>query len=159
MKYYPDKAKVTYKSKYGKEVAEFSCLEWIAALVSHIPDKGGQTLRYYGHYSNATRGRLKKEKGQPEYYIIEDDNPGGLNRSWARLIQKIYEIDPLICTRCGKKMKIIAFIEDYKIVKKILDYVGIYEFERKRPPPKIENSPDEFDDYIKDDYIYCDHVC
>jgi len=48
---------------------------------------------------------------------------------------------------------------NYKIVKKILDYVGIYEFERKRPPPKIENSPDEFDDYIKDDYIYCDHVC
>ena len=28
-------------------------------------------------------------------------------------------------------MKIIAFIEDYKIVKNILDYVGIYEFERK----------------------------
>ena len=36
--------------------------------------------------------------------------------------------------------------------------MGIYEFERKRPPPKIENSPDEFDDYVKDDYIYCDHV-
>jgi len=34
---------------------------------------------------------------------------------------------------CGKKMKIIAFIEDYKVVKKILDYLGIYEFEKKRP--------------------------
>ena len=45
MKYYPDEAKVTYESKYGKDVAEFSCLEWMAALVSHIPDKGGQTLR------------------------------------------------------------------------------------------------------------------
>ena len=56
-------------------------------------------------------------------------------------------------------MRIIAFIEDYKIVKKILDYLGIYESQRKRPPPKIDTSPDELDDYIQDDYIDCDHVC
>jgi hypothetical protein len=36
-------------------------------------------------------------------------------------------------------MRIIAPVEDYKIVKKILDWLGIYEFERKRPPPKIES--------------------
>ena len=56
-------------------------------------------------------------------------------------------------------MRIIAFIEDYKIVKKVLDYLGIYEAQRKRPPPKINTFPDEFDDYILDDYIDCDHVC
>jgi len=72
---------------------------------------------------------------------------------------KIYEVDPLICPRCGGDMRIIAFIEDYKIVKKILDYLGIYEFERKRPPPKINTFSDEFDDYIRDDYIDCDYVC
>ncbi len=131
----------------------------MASLVSHIPDKGGQTARYHGAYSNVTRGRLKKEGGEPQYHIIEDDNPKGLNRSWARLIQKICEVGPLICPRCGKKMRIIAFIKDYKIVKKILDYLKIYEFERKRPPPKIESSPDEFDEYARDDYIDCDHVC
>jgi len=92
MKYYPDEAKVTYESKYGKDVVGFSCLGWMAALVSHIPDKGGQMLRYYGAYSNVARGRLKKEKGQPEFHIIEDESPGRLNRSWARLIQKIFSI-------------------------------------------------------------------
>ena len=56
-------------------------------------------------------------------------------------------------------MRIIAFIEDYKVVKKILDYLGIYEFKRKRPPPRVEAAPDEFDEYIRDDYIDCDHVC
>ena len=56
-------------------------------------------------------------------------------------------------------MRIIAVIEDYKIAKKILDYLGIYEFERKRPPPKIGKDPDEFDEYIQDDYIDCDHMC
>jgi len=159
MKYYPDQAKVTYQSKYGKDVKEFSCLEWMAALVSHIPDRGGQTVRYYGSYSNVTRGRLKKEEGEPEFHIIEDETPGGLNKSWARLIQKIYEVDPLICPKCGGEMRVIAFIEDYKIIKKILDYLGIYEFGKKRSPPRINTSPDEFDDYVRDDYIDCDHVC
>ena len=60
--------------------------------------------------------------------------------------------------RCGGEMRIIAFIKDYKVVKKILDYLGIYETQRKRPPPRIEAAPDEFDDYICDDYIECDHV-
>jgi len=34
-------------------------------------------------------------------------------------------------------MRIIAFIEDYKVVKKILDYLGIYEFKRDRPSKGI----------------------
>jgi len=131
----------------------------MAALVCHIPDKGGQTVRYYGAYSNVTRGRLKKEGDEPQLHIIEDESSGGLNRSWAQLIQKIYEVDPLVCPICQGKMRIIAFIEDYKIVKKILDYLGIYEFEKKRAPPRAESSPDEFDEYIIDDYMDCDHVC
>jgi len=55
-------------------------------------------------------------------------------------------------------MRIIAFI-DYKVVKKILDYLGIYEAQRKRPPPQIDATPDVFDDYVRDEYIDCDHVC
>lgn len=50
-------------------------------------------------------------------------------------------------------MRIIAPVEDYKIVKKILGYLGIYEFERKRPPPKIHTYCDEFDNWCHDDYI------
>jgi hypothetical protein len=56
-------------------------------------------------------------------------------------------------------MKIITFIEDYKVVKKIFDYLGIYKFERKRPPPKVVEYPEEFDEYIIDDHVDCDHVC
>jgi len=95
---------------------------------------------------------------EQEYHIIEDDSPRGLNRSWARLIQKVYEVDPLICPMCGGEMKIIAFIEDYKVVKKILDYPGIYEFERKRPPPEVGKEPDEAGEYIIDDYIDCEKL-
>jgi len=66
---------------------------------------------------------------------------------------KIYETDPLICPRCGGDMRIIAPVEDYKVVKKILDYLKIYESQRKRPPPKIHTCCDEFDNWCCDDYI------
>ena len=95
MKYYPDEAKVIYQSKYGKDVKEFSSLEWMAALVSHIPDRGGQTVRYLGRYSNATRRRLKKEEDIPQWHIIEDENPGNLNRSWASFFKHF--LNPIVC--------------------------------------------------------------
>ena len=53
-------------------------------------------------------------------------------------------------------MRIIAFIEDYKVIRKILDYLGIYEFKRDRPPPKRVAVADLFDDYAQNDYIDCD---
>ena len=45
---------------------------------------------------------------------------------------KIYEVDHLICPMCGGDMRIITFIEDFKIVKKTLDYLRIYGFGKKR---------------------------
>ena len=45
------------------------------------------------------------------------------------------------------------------MVKKILDRLGIYEFDRKRAPPKVAEELVDFDEYIIDDYIDSDHVC
>ena len=50
-------------------------------------------------------------------------------------------------------MRIIALLEDYKVIKKILDYLKIYEFRRKRPPPVKPGQLDDFDDYIGYDYV------
>jgi len=51
-------------------------------------------------------------------------------RSWARLIQKVYEVDPLICPKCGSKMKIIAVVTDPSEVNKILECL-----KRNNAPP------------------------
>jgi hypothetical protein len=113
-------------------------------------------VRYMGYYSNASRGKRKKEGAGKYDFVIEDnDYNKGCNRTWTRLIKKIYEVDPLICPRCGGNMRIIAFIEDYKVVKKILDWLGIYELRRDRPPPKTLTAADSFDDYAQNDYINC----
>jgi hypothetical protein len=54
--------------------------------------------------------------------------------------------------------KLIAFIKDYKIVKKILNYLEIYEIGKKRSPTRINTYPDEFDDYVRNDYMDCDFL-
>jgi hypothetical protein len=38
----------------------FDALDWLAQLVTHIPHKGEQMVRYYGFYSNKSRGLRKK---------------------------------------------------------------------------------------------------
>ncbi|MCP5006101.1 MAG: hypothetical protein GY941_19500, partial [Planctomycetes bacterium] len=51
---------------------------------------------------------------------------------FARLIQKIFEVDVLRCAKCGGEMKVIAFIIEQKSVRKILDHIGE---KTKRAPP------------------------
>ena len=36
---FPDQAKVTYQSKHGKDIKEFSCLEWMAAMIDRLTYK------------------------------------------------------------------------------------------------------------------------
>ena len=58
-------------------------------------------------------------------------------RNWARLIQKIYQIDPLLCPKCQGAMKLISFIEDDALIKKILMHLGLWET-RNHDPPKLD---------------------
>ena len=48
MAYIPEESKVIYQSKDRKEEKVFDALEWIAAMCSHVPNKGEQMVRYYG---------------------------------------------------------------------------------------------------------------
>jgi len=52
----------------------------------------------------------------------------------------------------------LPLLKDYKVIKKILDYLGIYEFKRDRSPPKALAAADSFDDYKCDDYINTDYM-
>ena len=56
-------------------------------------------------------------------------------KNWARLIQKIYEADPLTCPKCQGRMKIISFIEDEEVIEKILKHLCLWDL-KVRPPPK-----------------------
>ena len=57
--------------------------------------------------------------------------------SWARLIAKVYQVDPLVCTRCGQRMSLLAFVTDQVAIGKILDHLGLRGPEAERPPPPV----------------------
>jgi hypothetical protein len=51
--------------------------------------------------------------------------------AWARLIKKVYEVDPLTCSRCGQPMKVLAVITDPTQILKILRHLT----KIAKPPP------------------------
>jgi len=149
MTYLPDESKVVYRSKDGKSEKTFDALEWLAAMPACAcgtqtgvpmfppkagkPNKGEQMVRYYGYYSNVSRGRRKNSDQDALVPCIlqPEESSKGYRKNWARLIQKIYEVDPLACPRCKGEMRIMAFIEGEEVIKK-----GSGEHSIIRPPLK-----------------------
>jgi hypothetical protein len=142
MQYLEQEGTVVYTGKDRKTNKVFPAMEWLAAMCTHIPNRGEQMVRYYGYYSNVARGKRQKAgKDDAVPCILEPQgNEKAFRKSWARLIQKIYEVDPLVCPKCQGKMRIISFIEDAQVIRDILKHLGIW-LVRSRPPPKIHDPP------------------
>lgn len=59
-----------------------------------------------------------------------------MRKSWARLIQKIYHVDPLLCPKCKGTMKVISFIEEPAVIRKILVHLDLWDIRNHEPPVK-----------------------
>jgi hypothetical protein len=46
--------------------------------------------------------------------------------AWAKLIRKVYEVDPLEYPRCGAQMRVIALIDDPAVIERILSWLGLW---------------------------------
>jgi hypothetical protein len=130
------KGKVGYRhGENGAEQETMDYLEFIARVTSHIPDKGQVMVRYYGLYANAHRGKVKKTSPSPSELRVVDKELRRLpSKGWAEMIRKVYEVDPMICPKCGGAMKVIAFITEYAVVDRIIDHLKL-TFVADRPPP------------------------
>jgi hypothetical protein len=62
-------------------------------------------------------------------------------RRWAQLIRRIYEVDPLVCPRCGGTMRIIAFITEPRVIGKILKHLADKGVDARSPPGPNERHP------------------
>lgn len=76
-------------------------MEWLAAISTHVPDKGTQMVHYYTYYSNVSRGNRKRQNQDERIPCIlePEESYKEYRKNWARLIQKIYEFDLLSCPR------------------------------------------------------------
>ena len=113
-------------------------LEFLARVLTHIPDKGQVTTRYYGWYANRPRGMRR----QAEPAAV--DSPAPLvpaprlppteaTRRWAALLQEIFEVDPLVCPQCAGSMRIVAFITQSTVIDQILTHLRTRSAPGNRP--------------------------
>ena len=93
-------------------------------------------VRYYGYFSNKSRGMRKKADADDTIPTIMPNEMSGrvAKQNWARLIQKIYEVDPLICPKCNGQMKIISIIDDFDIIEQILKHLDLWDIRNHDPP-------------------------
>jgi hypothetical protein len=128
-------------------------LEWIHRITAHIPDRGRHCQRFYGAYSNRARvdvssadGRSTDSMAKTHSQQDNSDSSREARSTWARLLRKIFEIDPLVCS-CGARMRIVSFITDPRVVGRILRHresgrcKAQDPFEPRAPPRAAASSP------------------
>jgi hypothetical protein len=104
---------VLYRSKLnpflGRNFEAMDPVEWLARMSDHIPDPGQHRTLFYGEYAN--RVRSEPEPAEADTSPVPAQPPRKrCSPSWARLIAKVYQVDPLLCVRCGQGMSIVAFV-------------------------------------------------
>ena len=137
------------KGKNKKNFVVYDAEEFIAAITQHIPKKNFQMTRNYGWYSNKNRGLRAKAQNLSEETpteTIPDDaevidvskyQPKNVpSLTWRECIKKIWKNDPLICSECLSEMRIISFINNPAVIKKILKYLNLWKDESARDPPQ-----------------------
>ncbi len=138
--------KTKYNAYFKGNQKIFDPVHFLGLVAQHIPVSKVRLIRYYGLYSSKSKGKWADWehviKHAPEGWkeqngvkISEDDAvpeekcdiDSALHKkskkNWARLIAKIYEVDPMICNKCGAEMRIIAIITNEYEVKKIMRHL------------------------------------
>ena len=155
--YNDDTGMVVYRSKmtHGKNKKNFKIFtaeEFIAAITQHIPNKSFQLVRYFGWYSNRMRGEREKQEsaeekvGDANNEIEIIDISGYKPRkipppTWRECIKKVWEVDPLRCPKCKGEMKIISFINEQSVIRKILEHLNLWNVAGQRAPPVRAGPP------------------
>jgi hypothetical protein len=146
---------VRYRRKKGHGAAAlqdrrgyeaFDPADFLARVLMHIPEPRRHLVRYYGAYSNVSRGRRRRSAcdsgrvtpGAEREDATQDERT--LRRRWSQLIKRVYEVDPLICPRCGGEMRVVAFILDHQVVDQILRHL-----ERRAGGARVRGPPGQTD--------------
>jgi len=127
--------------------------DFLARVVMHIPEPRRHVIRYYGAYSSVVRARRRREAtvtaGAPRGEASAAPVPEAptdaelrvSRRRWAALIRRIFEVDPLVCPRCAGPMRIIAFITEPPVIKKILHHLAATGVDARSPPASGARHP------------------
>ncbi|MGD8847061.1 MAG: hypothetical protein PVI54_16175 [Desulfobacteraceae bacterium] len=63
-------------------------------------------------------------------------------------------LPPLLCPKCQGAIKVISFIEDDALIKKILAHLGLWDTRKHDPPQSNEVHIPTFETELTNDYTY-----
>jgi len=157
---YPEQEQDLFRAGIPRNFQIYDPLEFLAMVTQHIPKPRSHQIRYYGTYSNKNRGQ--KEKREKAEAQKAEKRKGKQLMNWAQLIQLVYETDPLSCPECGGRMKIISFIEEREVIRRILKHARLWK-EPLEEPPKMTSPPEKVEyeegvDYMPDYSIFDDVI-
>ncbi len=125
-------------------VHRMSALEFLARWADHVPERYETRVRYYGAY--ATRRRVwwrrrgvvlvpapEREPAVPEPAA---DWPAlrARRRRWAELLRRVFQVEVETCPRCGGAMRIVAFVTEPAVVRRILAHLAQRGIEARAGP-------------------------
>jgi len=152
LRFAPGSKEVVYTRKGGHDAAEpadeekIDAEEFVARVLVQIPEPRRHLVRYYGAYSNRARGQRRKAEAQLGAHGSSESSQepvptpperAALRRRWANLIRRVYEADPLVCPRCGSEMRVVSFITDPRVVRRIVDHLRKRDRTARPPPPRV----------------------
>ena len=53
------------------------------------------------------------------------------------MIRKVYEVDPMVCPKCGGQMNVVAFITAFGAVDRIIAHLKLTFVAEKPPPSRV----------------------
>jgi len=147
-----DDGRVLYKGTrfhpgLGRDYQLVSGLEFLAMLVPHVAIRYECRIFSYGALSTTIRRQLgwvdrknAESSDAPTDVVIAEDKSEFVRlrrKSWARLIQKVWLVDPELCDSCGERMRVVSAIthpHQDDVIEKILRARGDWDPPWKRPP-------------------------
>ena len=136
----------------------FEPLEFLEKLAALTPRPRINLILYHGILAPHARWRSRivpgldtqpLDRGQsPEGGRASADDPTGRpphtrHWRWADLLRRAFEMDVLACPVCGNRMRLLATLEDPRVVEQILTHLGRpskpVRADPAHPPPTSAN--------------------
>jgi RNase P protein component len=155
------RGEIIYKLKKpwddGTTAVKFTPMELMEKLAALVPRPRVHLTRFHGvlapHYKFRKQIVPKKPELSQPLALVQPDQipkPGPKRMSWARLLKRVFNIDISICPKCQGRMRILAAIEDPKIIRKILDHLGIPSSPPQLGLPRGPPESQQEDHYTQD---------
>ena len=157
-----DDGRFVYKMKRslpdGRSELVMTGVELLKKLVPLVPPAYANLTRFHGVFAPTSRLRSlivpppPAAPRAPRPAPVADKpapvsprpafQPSSYRLDWAALLKRVFAVDVMVCSKCEGPMKVVAFLEEPKIVKGILMHLGLRPdplpvVRSRGPPPEL----------------------